>query len=242
MCLLRVHLPRLPGPACAVREGERGMSRHVYLPDAPQDEGAKMAAQMRAQALHREDRLARRAELLRERNWEATDQLRERADPMGLAVLDTGEGRVVVACAVTGEVETFLGEDMLDVTLEKARQFIDALEPPSCSSWGVDLPICKPGGPMAPGVFRGGLLDGQRHPVPEHGPAWIRYHDHGFVSWYAHRHGTKRTYQLAGVNQGSEYKVNKVNEVNEVNTTSSPPGEKSGHVRVSEIDSEKERR
>ena len=53
---------------------------------------------------------------------------------------------------------------------------------------------------MAPGTFRGGPLDGQRHKVPEHGPAWVRYFDAEGCHWYAWKKGSKRTYTYAGCN------------------------------------------
>ena len=51
---------------------------------------------------------------------------------------------------------------------------------------------------MAAGTFRGGPLDGRRLEVPEHGPAWVRYHEDGVVHWYAWKQGSKRTYTYVG--------------------------------------------
>lgn len=53
---------------------------------------------------------------------------------------------------------------------------------------------------MASGTFRGGPLDGTRHKIPEHGPAWVRLHDHLGYHWYAWKKGSKRTYTYAGCN------------------------------------------
>lgn len=53
---------------------------------------------------------------------------------------------------------------------------------------------------LAAGTFRGGPLDGQRRPVPEHGPAWVRYFDSDGCHWYAWKKGSKRTYTHAGCN------------------------------------------
>jgi hypothetical protein len=58
--------------------------------------------------------------------------------------------------------------------------------------------VCEPGGPVAVGTFRGGPLDGQRRKVPEHGPAIVRLHTAGAIHYYAHRKGSRRTYDYAG--------------------------------------------
>jgi hypothetical protein len=58
----------------------------------------------------------------------------------------------------------------------------------------IDLPRCTGEEKMKPAKFRSGPLDGQRHPVPEHGPAWVLCGVH----WYAHRRSTLRTYDYAG--------------------------------------------
>jgi hypothetical protein len=51
---------------------------------------------------------------------------------------------------------------------------------------------------MARALFRGGTLDGQRHPVPAHAPAVIRHRVDGAVAFYTWKAGTKRTYTFAG--------------------------------------------
>jgi hypothetical protein len=53
---------------------------------------------------------------------------------------------------------------------------------------------------MASGTFRDGPLDGQRHKVPEHGPAWVRYLTPEGYHWYAWKKGSKRTYTYVGCN------------------------------------------
>jgi hypothetical protein len=63
-----------------------------------------------------------------------------------------------------------------------------------CTPWTP----CEPGGPMATATFRGGPLDGQRHKVPEHGPAIVRVHGPTAIEFYVHRKGTVRTYEYAG--------------------------------------------
>ncbi len=59
------------------------------------------------------------------------------------------------------------------------------------------LPPCTPG-PLKLGVFRGGPLANQRHPVAEHGPAIVRAEVDGVVHYYSHRVRTARTYVYAG--------------------------------------------
>lgn len=51
---------------------------------------------------------------------------------------------------------------------------------------------------MRKGRFRGGPLDGTSHEVPEHFPAYVRFHQDGVVHWYSIKPKTKSTYLYLG--------------------------------------------
>ena len=136
---------------------------------------------------------------------------RGRRLPPGSGEVVTFVGKTMVGISVQ-EVERFLradaeylhGPSSPSPRTEPAKAFEDELREvfPGTKIEHVDRAVldpaiwkpCDPECKLASGKFAGGPLDGQRRPVPERGPSFVRYREGETTHLYAIRRNTKRSY------------------------------------------------